>query len=94
MTQNIENYEICFDCMRLFLKHELYRDWDSYYAGLFYADKYNERMYNFTILIQRDSLWRCPACRPFISSNLIGRRLEPIDENKIFVDYPIIDNYR
>ena len=62
---NMENYEICFDCRRLFFKHELYRDWDSYCAGLFPVDKNNERMYNLSLFIQRETLWRCPALSSF-----------------------------
>ena len=86
--QNMENYEICFNCSGIFLKHELYRDWDSYCAGLFPVDKKNERMHNLSLFIERETLWRCLACRMIIGSNLIGRKLETIDENKVFLDEP------
>jgi hypothetical protein len=84
--QTIANYEICFDCRKTHSKQELYKDWESYSDGLFHADEENERMYELSQLIQRSSLWRCVSCRPFTSSNLIGKKLERIDEYEEFTD--------
>jgi hypothetical protein len=85
--QALANFEICFECKTAFPKQTLYKDWDSYYAGLFNADKENKNMYALSQLIQRDSLWRCRTCRPFVSSNLIGKKLEKIDEREVFTDF-------
>ena len=84
--QTIANFEVCFDCRKGFRKQELYKNWDSYYAGLFHADKENERMNKFSEMVERNSLWRCVNCRPFVSSTLIGKKLERIDEREEFTD--------
>ena len=84
--QTIANYEICWKCKRPFSKQELYKEWDSYYAGLFNVDKENKNMCELSEIIERNSLWRCVLCRPFVSSNLIGKKLERIDEYEEFTD--------
>ena len=84
--QTIANYEICYECKRTFPKQELYGNWDLYCDGLFHADENNERMCELSQIIQRSSLWRCVNCRPFTSSNLIGKKLERIDEEEEFTD--------
>ena len=81
----IANYEICFACRKLFSKQKLYKNWDSYYDGLFPADEENTEMYKMSLMIQRSSLWKCTNCRPLICSHLIGKKLERIDENSALI---------
>ena len=68
------NFETCFSCCQSFKKAKLYKDWESYEKGIFQ-------------LSQETNLWRCINCRPFVSSFLIGKKLERIQENTLFSDF-------